>query len=230
MNQELVEALSHEPAPEPGPETAPETALPGPIAATAPAEPEPMAELVPSRAPKRNAGWFRAADSRINRQGRPKGSKRATAQANPADLAPHAGRLMLLTLPAQDFLFRLQHRTAPLIANLPEDVEIVASRYCPAQNAVVLILHSRAFPMVAKGTPIPAFVPVKRPEGNARVIMPESYARRFLYTMYASVPDGSQIVGCTWDQNRKEAVWSIQSPYVPAVPEGKPLPEFRPWR
>jgi len=56
----------------------------------------------PVPGPKKNAGWFRAGDQRINRDGRPK-----LAWAGCEDRAPCAGRLMLLWVPRQEFVQRL---------------------------------------------------------------------------------------------------------------------------
>jgi hypothetical protein len=45
--------------------------------------------------PRRNRGWFRSGDARINREGRPRGSKAAAPSGDhPADRAGRADRLM----------------------------------------------------------------------------------------------------------------------------------------
>src|SRR5690349_20781785 len=102
--------------------------------------------------PKKNPGWFQAGDRRINREGRPKGSKRGSGRPSaPSDLAPRAERLKVLFLPGRDLSFRLGHQNAPWIANLPADVEIVGSRVDSARDAVALVLRSQEFPRIARG-------------------------------------------------------------------------------
>src|SRR5439155_3552593 len=134
---------------------------------------------------KTNRGRFQRRDPRINREGRPSGSKAGNKGGSAAtDLAPRADRLKLLTLP-QEYLFGcLRHRNAASITNLPEDVEIIASRADHARGVVVLTIRSQTFPRVARGTLIPAFEPAHPPAGNARVFMPG----RYLWKMYAGVP------------------------------------------
>jgi hypothetical protein len=111
--------------------------------------------------PKRNRGWFRPADSRINREGRPRGSlKDATREGRPVgDRAPQSDRLKVLTLRMREVAHRLTHRDAFWIVNLPADFEIVASRLDTDENAVAFIIRSAAFPMIAKGALIPEFAP-----------------------------------------------------------------------
>src|SRR5262245_17302596 len=90
----------------------------------------------PAPQPRRNAGWFRPGDGRINREGRPRGSSKAASQkgAPPADLAARADRLMRLFVPAREFACHLSGREAPWVANLPEDFEIVAGRFDPGRD------------------------------------------------------------------------------------------------
>jgi hypothetical protein len=176
--------------------------------------------------PRTNPGRFRRGDPRINREGRPRGRKAASEQGVPVvDQAPFADRLMLLTLPQQDFVGRLAGRNAIPIRNLPPDAEIVVSRVCPTRG-VVLVVRSQTFARVAKGTPIPALAP--RSAGNARVFMPKKFADRFLRSMDAAVPEDARIVACSWDDARLGAVFQVRTQAVPAVPIGKPLPEFSP--
>jgi hypothetical protein len=114
---------------------------------------------VPEPGPKRNAGWFRPGDRRINREGRPKGSKAACQAGPPVDCAPEADRLMLLWVPAPDLAFRLSKYLAPWIVNLPEDVAIVGCRVDAGRDGVALVIRSQAFPRIAAGAPIPEFRP-----------------------------------------------------------------------
>src|SRR5262249_33049235 len=52
----------------------------------------------PAPEPTPNRGRFAPGDPRINRQGRPRGSRKAATGADPADLAPRADRLRRLVL------------------------------------------------------------------------------------------------------------------------------------
>src|SRR4029453_2411476 len=95
-----------------------------------------------------------------------------------SDLALRADRVMLLTLPQKYLFCTLRQRNAAAITNLPEDVEIIASRADHARGVVVLTIRSQTFPRVARATPIPAFEPARQPAGNAQVFMPKQYANR----------------------------------------------------
>lgn len=118
-------------------------------------------EGVPGPVAKTNRGWFRPGDGRINREGRPRGSKAACQQQGQhAYLAPYTGRLQLLFFPKKDFLHRLSHGDAIWVVNLPDDWKIIACRIDAAQNAFALTIWSQLFPRIAKGTPIPEFRPV----------------------------------------------------------------------
>src|SRR5262245_51072119 len=87
---------------------------------------------VPAPEPARNCnrGWFQPGDRRINREGRPRGSK--VTMATSADLAARADRLQLLFLPERDVSYRLTAKLAFFVVNLPRDYEIVATRLDPA--------------------------------------------------------------------------------------------------
>lgn len=105
-----------------------------------------------------NRGWFAPGDRRINRQGRPRGSKSAAAGGiDPADCAPQADRLKRLLLPATEMVWHLGRPQGFWLSNLPADVEIVAARVDAGQ--VVFVLRSSTFPPVARGALIPALVP-----------------------------------------------------------------------
>jgi hypothetical protein len=106
-----------------------------------------------------NAGRFRSNDSRINKEGRPRGTRRVQADG-PVELAPKTDRVMLLFLPGSDLIHRLGHQNAPWLTNLPADGQIVDSRLDKARNCLVLTIRSQAFPRIAKGTAIPELVPV----------------------------------------------------------------------
>src|SRR5260370_33020944 len=118
---------------------------------------EEQVEKVPEGPPpKRNRGWFQPGDRRINREGRPRGSKAgAEEEAAPADRAPCADRLKVLFVPGPDLAHRLSHGDGPWIVNLPEYFEIVACRQDAARDGVVLVIRSNAFPRIAQGAVIP---------------------------------------------------------------------------
>jgi hypothetical protein len=186
------------------------------------------AKPAPRRAAARNCGLFKAGDKRINRLGRPRGSKVAAKDSHPGYLAPRTDRLMLLAIPGKGLLAHLGDRNTLPIVNLPNDVEVIASRSDPGQGVVLLTLRSQTFERVAKGTPMPEFAAVKRGQENAQVFIPRRFANKFLRSMYARVPDDAAIVGCRWDDARGGAVFSVVTPMYGPAAAGKPLPEFRP--
>jgi hypothetical protein len=126
-----------------------------------PSKAEPVETTFPDRPPPaRNRGWFQRGDRRINREGRPRGSKAGAAERGaPGDRAPRADRLRLLELPERHVAFRFTHLAAFWIRNAPEDLEIVGARVDAARGVVVFIVRSKEFPRVAKGAPIPEFKP-----------------------------------------------------------------------
>ena len=116
--------------------------------------------VAPEPGPRVNRGWFRPGDGRINRQGRPLGSRAAVpAGADPADRAPRADRLRRLVVPERDLAWRLASIKAPCVANLPPDFQIIDCRVDAARQGVVLVIRSDTFPRVARGAPIPEFEP-----------------------------------------------------------------------
>jgi hypothetical protein len=79
--------------------------------------------------PRRNRGWFRAGDKRINREGRPRGSKAAVPEGTlPENCAPRADCLMRFSLPGRELVGRLTHPNGFWLVNLPSDAQIVDSR------------------------------------------------------------------------------------------------------
>lgn len=107
--------------------------------------------------PKRNAGWFRQGDRRINREGRPRGSKVASPGED-VYCASCADRVMLLHVPARVLAHRLLYREGPWLNNLPRDVKVVGCRI-DSTGKVVLTVNSAEFPRIAKGAVIPTFRP-----------------------------------------------------------------------
>lgn len=120
-----------------------------------------MEELVNSTADtsppaKSNRGWFQAGDRRINREGRPCGSKAAPAAE--AYHAASADRIKLLFVPARVLALRLTALKGPWVENLPRDAEIVGCQRDHARG-FALTVRSATFPRIAGGTAIPEFVP-----------------------------------------------------------------------
>lgn len=116
-------------------------------------------DVVSGQERKENAGWFRPGDQRINREGRPKGSKVVKDDSPAPDRAVRADRVMLLFVPSEDMTLCLSPRNAPRVTNLPTDAEIVSCRMDLARYGVVLTIRSSAFPRIAKGAAIPEFEP-----------------------------------------------------------------------
>jgi hypothetical protein len=114
-----------------------------------------VANVANNSPPKTNRGWFRGADRRINREGRPRGSKRVPDKV--VDRAPCADRLCVLFVPLQRLRRRIRNQNGFWIPNLPGDFEIVSVRVDTAQQRVAFVIRSRAFPRIAKGAEIPEF-------------------------------------------------------------------------
>jgi hypothetical protein len=112
----------------------------------------PVPKPVPAPTPRCNRGWFRPADGRINRGGRP---RKRPPGVHPADCAEKADRVKRLVLPATELAWRLAYPNGFWLVNLPPDAEIVASRVDAGR--VVFVIRSKAFPPVARGAPIPEF-------------------------------------------------------------------------
>src|SRR5262245_6011915 len=89
------------------------------------------------REPVPNKGRFQRGDARINRDGRPRGSK-AGADADGAFLARRADRLMQVVVPARRAVRRLG-RYVPKLVNLPPDVEMTDSRVDDDGNLAIII-------------------------------------------------------------------------------------------
>jgi hypothetical protein len=110
--------------------------------------------------PRRNRGWFRPGDGRINREGRPRGSKAAApAHSPPTDRAERADRLMRLFVGQRELACCLSRPRAPWVSNLPADFRVVACRVDESRGGVVFVVRSDSFRRVARGAPIPEFEP-----------------------------------------------------------------------
>jgi hypothetical protein len=115
--------------------------------------------------PKRNTGKFRKGDRRINREGRPRGSKAGSQEGNrqaPGYRCRRTDRLMLLFVPWRNLAWRFRNKIAPWMVNLPPDIEIVGSRADGTRKGDVYFIRSQTFPRIAQG----ALVPELRPEFN----------------------------------------------------------------
>src|SRR5262245_37736910 len=125
---------------------------------------EPIEELVDELgqqpAPKTNHGWFRPGDGRINRQGRPRGSKVVTADGTlSADSAKRADRVMLLFVNGKYLTHRLASQFGPWMRGIPCDAQIIDCRVDAERKGVVLTIRSDEFPRIAKGATIPELKP-----------------------------------------------------------------------
>jgi hypothetical protein len=112
-------------------------------------------ESAQAPAPPHNRGWFRPADQRINRAGRPPKPRPLPPGIHPADCAARADRVQRLVLPAAELAGRLAYERGFWLTNLPKDAHIVATRMDAGR--VVFVLRSERFPPVARGELIPEF-------------------------------------------------------------------------
>jgi hypothetical protein len=150
---------------------------------------------------KANPGHFKPRDPRINRAGRPKGSKKAAADADPADLAPTTDRLRRLRVPRE----RLG---LGWLSNLPDDAELVGA--CAEGGGLILMLRSNEFAKVAKGTRVPelpAADALRQGGGLARVTLP---------------PD-TEVVFCGACTSG-HTLLVVRGPWLRKVAAGQPLP------
>jgi hypothetical protein len=107
--------------------------------------------------PKSNRAWFRPGDERINREGRPKGS-RISAKPDPSTwLATSTDRVQTLFVQMSFQRCWMKRFSGPRVANLPPDFQIVGSRFDNARNGVVYLIRSQSFPRIARGAPVPQF-------------------------------------------------------------------------
>jgi hypothetical protein len=143
--------------------------------------------------PKRNRGWFQRGDGRINREGRPKGSKAGSPGVGPADRAPCADRLMLVRVPRGNLKNTLSRPPTEYIENLPHDFEIVDCRL--VNRDIIITIRSSGFSRVEEGAPIPEFAP-----------------------LYKEVPPFP--VQCPWCRHRLEPA-RVYVPVDPPTPFGR---------
>src|SRR5262245_39961242 len=106
-----------------------------------------------------NAGWFRPGDRRINREGRPRGSKIVKDNSPAPHRTGEADRVMLLFVPSKDMPLCLGPQKAPRVTNLPKDTEIVGGDMDHERDGMVLKIRSSEFPRIAAGAVIPDFEP-----------------------------------------------------------------------
>jgi hypothetical protein len=111
------------------------------------------------RPPKSNRGWFKPGDRRINRRGRPVGTKGDPADET-VDRAVVTDGLMVLRLPLKLLACRIAFERGPWITNLPVDFHIVSLRVDARQGRLLLVLRSASFRRVARGAVIPEFRPL----------------------------------------------------------------------
>jgi hypothetical protein len=106
-----------------------------------------------------NRGWFRHADPRINRRGRPRKIEELTRQVKKG--MPIGGRLKRVFVPEQDLcrlLCKWKARTFSQVLD-PQFVHIVDAEVIPERRGVMLTLTSVHFENIEPGQPIPLLVP-----------------------------------------------------------------------
>jgi hypothetical protein len=189
----------------------------------------------PAPAPKKNAGWFQRGDGRINRFGRPRKSWAACT-----DLAPFAGRLMLLWVPRREFVRRLSSNCGPWAINLPADFEPVTFRVDADRDAVAIIGRSASFSRIAKAAPVPEFQPEAAPSADCAACddhlkvlwVPQKALTHRLTHQNApwlvNLPEERQIVATRLDAARDAVALVIRSASFPLVAKGAMIPEFEP--
>jgi hypothetical protein len=120
---------------------------------------EQLAEQMHGSPPgKANRGWFKAGDKRINRRGRPLGSKADLGDVSVERAAATDG-LTVLRLPLKLLALRIAFERGPWITNLPVDFQIVSSRVDASLGLLLLVLRSGSFQRIARGAVIPEFHP-----------------------------------------------------------------------
>jgi hypothetical protein len=190
----------------------------------------------PEPAPKVNRGRFQPGDRRINREGRPRGRKTVPPEAGPT--AERADRLRAVFLSERDLAGRLTSPAVLVATNLPADFEIVSCCWVAGRGAG-LIIRSRTFLRIARGTAIPEFAAAfEGPEDLApaddqlmRLLVPRHELARRLRSWKCwyirNLPDDYEIVGARVDEGRDAAVLTIRSKTFPWVAKGTLIPELR---
>lgn len=110
----------------------------------------------PKRKP--NRGSFRPGDKRINREGRPTGSKLYEVES-PLDLAQRTDRVLRMFVRDSVLCSCISQIQGPRISNLPDDFRIVGCRRAPELAGTYFIVRSDRFSRVARGAEIPEFEP-----------------------------------------------------------------------
>jgi hypothetical protein len=204
------------------------TAAPTPTAAVAGAATEAngsactaaLAEHVAPPAPVSvNRGRFKPGDARINRAGRPKG-KKAAATADPHDIAPATDRLARVFVP-------WKRLGLAWLASLPADAQLVGARADLARGGVCLMLRSKDFARVARGTAVPEM------EGQPALVAQAMVDGRRVLVARTAGPlgwldfgGGTEVVDCLPDETGK-AVIVVRPEHMGWVAAGRPLRRIR---
>lgn len=120
-----------------------------------------LAIAEPTESPRRhNGGWFQAGDKRINRDGRPRRSSKATSSdASREEFAQRADRVKRLVVRERRVAHLLTHKLAPWIANLPSDWRIVDCHVARDGESIIFVIRSERFDRVGRGALIPEIDP-----------------------------------------------------------------------
>lgn len=184
-------------------------------------------------APPRNKGWFQQGDRRINREGRPRGSKGPASADGPEVRAVRTDRVMWFGYQTKHLREHLLPSGCERVAvnGLPTDCEIVGCHVYPT-GFMAIVIRSKAFPRVARGALIPRF---PGPAASAapqlrrkvrRVIVPEK-----LLDVVFQFPEGKKALGLPSDWSCSEvavanggyAMLISSDEFAPVAP-GEPVP------
>jgi hypothetical protein len=175
----------------------------------------PLPEAPPAKA---NPGHFKRDDPRINRAGRPRGSKKAAEDADPADLAPVTDRLARVFVP-------WKRLGLAWLASLPADAKLVGARADLTRGGICLMVRSKDFARVARGTVVPE-VEGRRPLVGLAVVGGRRELVAHAGGKLGRLHLPAEVVDCLPDETGKPVI-VVQDEYLPWVLAGQPLRRVR---